>query len=427
MGRPKAKTNSSTSKKIQLLPGMSDIIPPRDANWEYVVRKLQQIAKGFGYARVEVPLIENSALYENSANEDTTVVTFMDPDMNKLAVRPEILPGILRAHNEHKVIETERISKWFYAAPITSYDERQKKFVSSWEYGFELIGELTPLMEVQLISLTWKLVQAVGLSDAILEVNSVGNSESRAEYEDLLRSYLVSKKYELCNDCVASLEEYPLQIFRCKNLECQTVASEAPQIVDALDEPSRKHFTHVLEGMDELGVPYALNPMLVGRPGSSGVVFGVKHKDEQHEYFLGEGANHAEIYRSISSKSVNTFGFSGSVEVLCHAAQNGGLDITKDHRPEVFLVPLGDLASKKSLRLFSELWDAEVVVHHHFGDNGVKNQLKHAEESKAMIALIIGQKEAIDETVILRDVKSGMQEIFQYERIIEEVKKRLGR
>ena len=146
-----------------------------------------------------------------------------------------------------------------------------------------------------------------------------------------------------------------------------------------------------------------------------------------NEYFIGEGAGHAELYRETTGKNVYCFGFSGNAEIIYRALQGKDLTPHLEFRPEVFLVPLGDLASKKALRLFSELWDENIIVHDHFGDNGVKNQLKLAETYKAMLALIIGQKEAMDGMVILRDVKSGMQELYQHERIIDEVKKRLGK
>jgi histidyl-tRNA synthetase len=153
----------------------------------------------------------------------------------------------------------------------------------------------------------------------------------------------------------------------------------------------------------------------------------MKYRDEHNEYFIGEGAYHEELLKDLTGKQNSCFGFTGYMEVLQKAVQNLRIEAIGDIKSEVFLAPLGDLAQKKALRLFSELWDAEIIVHNHFGDGGVKNQLKLAEGQKAMIALIIGQKEAMDGMVILRDVKSGMQEVYRYDQIIDEVKKRIGR
>ncbi len=425
MNTPKKKT--SGSKKPQLVPGLYDILPVMDASWDFMTDKLAKMARGFGFSRIELPFLEFSSLYEGTDLGSNTLVTFMDPEGNRIAIRPETLPGLIRAYNERKVIETQKLSKWYHCSPVVVYDEKIKKFVNSWEYGFELLGEFSPLIEVQLISLVWKFMKSLGLDNHILEINSVGRAECRKDYDETLRAFLQSKKYELCNECVAAIEEYPMQVFRCKNLECRTVAAEAPQVVDYLDEDCHKHFTHILEGLDELGIGYSLNPMLVGKPGTSRTIFAMKYKDEHNEYFIGEGAYHEDMFKELTGKPVACFGFTGFMEVLQKALQQMKNETLGEIKSEVYLAPLGDLASKKALRLFSELWDEEISVHNHFDGGGVKNQLKLAEGQKAMIALIIGQKEAMDDMVILRDVKSGMQEVFRYDQIIDEVKKRLGR
>ncbi len=290
-----------------------------------------------------------------------------------------------------------------------------------------LLGEFSALDEAQLISLIWKLFKGIGLTNLQVEVNCVGRSDLRADYDDALRGFLQNKRYELCNDCVAALEVFPMQVFSCENLSCKTVAQEAPQILDYLTDDARREFTSVLEGLDEVGIPYNLNPMFSPKDGTSHVVFTIHYADEVHTIFLGSGGSHEDTFAEIGGKQQHCFGFTSTVGVLQDAMQKLALEVVVDVKSEVFLVPLGELASKKALRLFSELWDEKIAVHGHFGNIGVKHQLKMAEAYKASIALIMGQKEAQDEMVILRDVRSGMQEVFQYDRIIEEVKKRLGR
>lgn len=422
------KKRSSNSKKPQSIVGLTEIIPDQDHSWDHLIGRLQKFSRAYGFARVETPILEDYELYEDLDIEHGNIVNFPDPESNRIAIRAETLPSLIRMHSEIKSLpEEHKLSKWYYVSPVVTYQEQLRKFVSSWEYGFELLGEFPALSEVQMISLVWKFLKSAGLENMSLEINSVGRSDCRKDYDEQLRGFLQSKKYELCNECAAAIETYPLRIFRCKNLGCKTVAAEAPQVVDFLDEDCHKHFTHVLEGLDELGIGYSLNPMLVGKRGTSQVNFAIKYRDDQNEYFVGEGANQEDIYEAIAGKKVSSFGFVGYLDVLRAAVHNLAAEKIGELKPEVFLAPLGELAAKKALRLFSELWDENISVHDHFGNIGVKNQLKMAENSKAIIALIIGQKEAMDDMVILRDVKSGMQEIFQYERIIEEVKKRLGR
>ena len=434
---PNKKKNESM-KKPQSISALADFVPDAHHTWDVINNTLLRYARGFGFSKVDSVLLEDFAIYENTKLEHGAVASFTDPEEQHIALRPQMIPGISRVHAEHKIFETNKLAKWYYLAPTLHYNQQSKKYISNWEYGFELFGEFTPLMEVQLINLVWKFLGTLHLQELSIEVNSIGREECRDNYDDQLRSHLQSKKYELCNDCVADMESKPLAVFRCKNLGCKTVAADAPQIVDYLDEGCRQEFMNTLEGLDEIGIAYSLNPTLVGKEGSSGMVFALKYKDQEDEYLIGEGARHDDIYENATGKKMPTFGFVGHAEVLKLALQKNypvpepGATLPHEHilgeiKAEVFLAPLGDLASKKALRLFSELWDAEIIVYAHFSANGMKNQLKLAETLKAEIALIIGQKEAKDELVILRDVRSGMQEVFQRERIIEEVKKRLGK
>ena len=210
-------------------------------------------------------------------------------------------------------------------------------------------------------------------------------------------------------------------------MECQVALAEAPTVLDFLDDNSQKHFTLVLEALDELQIPYQLNPLFVGPAGSSRTNLIIRYKQGDKSIVIGEGAYHDTIMKNVSGKLFSCFGFQGSLTALHKCMEAAEIQIAPETGCEVFLVPLGELASKKSLRLFHDLTIADVRVYDHFGTVGVKNQLKQAEEYKSPIALIMGQKEAMDEMVILRDVKSGMQELFSYDKIVIEVKKRLGR
>lgn len=419
------RKSSSNAKKAQLLPGMADILAGVDPLWDLIFRKLQKYGRSFGFTRVETPLLESAALYDYDSQKN--LVSFMDAAGDRVAVRADALPGIMRAYVDKKIYETQKLAKWYYLQPTVTYDQKLKDFQSSWQYGFELYGEFPALIEVQLMTAVWKFFKSLGLEELIFEINSIGKSSERADYTQALVNFLQTKKYELCNDCVASIDDQPLQIFRCQNPSCQAVAADAPQALDYLSEESHKHFTLVLETLDEIGIVYNLNPVLVGREGSSRTVFTLKYKHNEKDLVLGEGSFHQDMIKHLTGKEFPCFGFTGNFEVLVDILSQLQTEVVSELRAEVFLAPLGELAAKKALRLFAELWDENIYVHDNFGEGGVKNQLKLAEGSKAVIALIIGQKEAMDDLVILRDVKSGMQEVFQYERIVEEVKKRLGR
>jgi histidyl-tRNA synthetase len=218
-----------------------------------------------------------------------------------------------------------------------------------------------------------------------------------------------------------------LQILACSNLSCTAAAAEAPVIIDYLCENCRHQFIGVLEGLDELSLPYNLNPKIVGRTWSRRTVFEIRFKTESGEQSLGSGGHTDDLVQSLGGAPTQALGFSGTIESILKAFELAQMKFVSKNKVDVFLVPLGDLAAKKTLRLFTELWNHDIMASEFSGPGSIKTQLKLAESHKAAIALIIGQKEARDGTVILRDVRSGMQELFTVERIIEEVKKRLGK
>jgi len=273
----------------------------------------------------------------------------------------------------------------------------------------------------------------MGLTNLSLEVNNIGCLECQPAYEEVLKNYFKEKKYDLCEDCVELVETHPLQILACNNLSCSTVAAEAPVIVDFLCDACRKHFIGVLEGLDELNLGYNLNQKVIGKPWSRKTVFEVKAKfsaeggRENSEVSLGSGGHADDLIQSLGGIPAQALGFTGYVDAILNAFELAGVKFASKHKADVFLVPLGELAAKKTLRLFTDLWNNNVVASEFIGPGSIKTQLKLAESNKVAIALIIGQKEAREGTVILRDVKSGMQELFTIERIIDEVKKRLGK
>jgi len=156
-------------------------------------------------------------------------------------------------------------------------------------------------------------------------------------------------------------------------------------------------------------------------------VFEVRAKSENLEVTLGSGGHADDLIQSLGGLPASALGFVGTVESVLLSLEQASVKFASRHKADVFLVPLGELAAKKTLRLFTDLWNNNIVASEFIGPGSIKTQLKLAESNKVAIALIIGQKEAREGTVILRDVKSGMQELFTSERIIEEVKKRLGK
>ncbi|MDE2311465.1 MAG: ATP phosphoribosyltransferase regulatory subunit [Patescibacteria group bacterium] len=430
MGRhKKTQTDGAyTPKKIPALEGAADVITDSDPLWEAVLKRLANIGKTYGFAKVEPPLLEDQYLYQSfyRQNQLPPEVLAVSGPARPAALRPAMLPGVLRGYYQNKIFDKLPLAKWHYGGWTYRVDKKGL-LTSNFEYGLEIFGGFTHLAEAQLIGAVWELLGSLGLKDVALEVNNIGEQACQQAYQDSLRDFLRGKKYDLCDNCNESLQTRPLNVFRCANLDCQSLLAEAPAILDFLSEASHKQFTSMLEALDEMGIPYQLNPVYAGVEGCAKTNFVFKYKTKDETYILGEGGSHEGYIQTLCGKPHSCFGFVGSASLLRQLLEQNKVSVSKELHSDVFLVPLGELASKKSLRLFRDLTTQRIAVHDHFGQSGVKNQLKAAQTQSAPIALIMGQKEAMEEMVILRDVKSGMQEVISYDKIVDEVKKRLGK
>jgi histidyl-tRNA synthetase len=425
MGRPK-KITPQVEKAPARLAGAADILPDHIQSWDFFVEKLNAMAHTFGYSKTETPLVEDAKLFRFwQAGNSEKLVSFQDNRGVEIAIKPTNLFSLVRVYLEYHFPEREKVSKWFYTSQVASITNEQNQ--QSTEFGFQTFGETNPIADSQMINLIMRLFTEIGLSNLSLEVNNIGCLECQPQYEEVLRNYFKDKKYDLCENCVELIDTHPLQILACNNLSCSTVAAEAPVIVDFLCDACRKHFIAVLEGLDELNLAYNLNQKVIGKPWSRKTVFEVRFRAENSELTLGAGGHADDLIQSLGGLPAQALGFVGVIEGVLAALEAANVKFAAKHKADVFLVPLGELAAKKTLRLFTDLWNNNIVASEFIGPGSIKTQLKLAESNKVAIALIIGQKEARDGTVILRDVKSGMQELFTSERIIDEVKKRLGK
>lgn len=432
MGRPK-KIQSAASgyqpKKIQGLVGLEDIVPEDDGLWAVMLRRLSRLSRVYGFEKVEPPLLEDLRLYEHFYK--TTPGQINSSIKLQLAgvdavLRGDLLPGILRSYYQHKIYEKAPLSKWGFSGFVAKQDEGGR-LLSHYQFGFEVFGLFNHLTEAQTIGGVWEFLKSLGLKDCTLEINHIGNDQCQLAYQETLRDFLMAKKFQLCDNCNEHLQGRALNVLRCANLDCQELLTEAPAVLDFLDETSKAHFTNILEALDELAIPYQLNSLYAGPDGHGKTNFVIRGKLKGENVVIGEGGYHDGLMQNLCGKNYCCFGFSGSLSKVRELLEANKITAAKEQKSEVFLVPLGELAAKKNLRLFRDLTAEKISVYDHFGNAGVKNQLKQAETFHAPIALIMGQKEAMDEMVILRDVKSGMQEIISYDKIVQEVKKRLGR
>lgn len=431
------KNEKEKLKAPQLLRGMKDILPSEQKYWEYLRNKISSFLQDYGFKRIDTPLLEESSLFIRSVGKGTDIVdkemfSFVDQGGDNVTLRPEGTAPVARVYIEHGMVNQPQPIKLYYLGPFFRHDRPQAgRHRQFHQFGFEVLGDSHPVIDAQVMMMTYNLYKELGL-DIVLQINSIGCPACQEEYKKVLVDYYKTRRNALCEDCKKRLLKNPLRLLDCKQEDCQTLATGAPQIVDHLCEECHEHFVKVLENLDEVEVPYNLNPRLVrGLDYYTRTAFEVwpgKMEDkEAAQLALGGGGRYDQLIESLGGRPTPAIGYAGGFERLIIKIKEQAIPVPEEKAPDIFVAQLGDLARKKSLRLFEELRKSGLKITETFSKDGMKEQMATANRLGVRFTLILGQKEMMDGTIILRDMESGIQETIDYQKIIAEVKKRLTR
>jgi histidyl-tRNA synthetase len=421
-------------KAFQTVRGMRDILPKEQPYWQRLRKAVEKIASDYNYDRIDMPVLESREMFERGTGKTTDIVEkemfkFKTKGGDDVCLRPEGTPSAVRAYLQHGMQSQQKPVKMFYYGPMYRYDRPQEgRYREFFQFGFEAIGEQDAILDAQMIQLSSRIFQTIGLKNISLQLNSIGCKDCRPKYNKLLVSYLNNRKSALCMDCKKRLKKNPLRILDCKEEKCMQVVFQAPQTVDHLCDVCKSHFTMLLECLDEIDIPYAINPRLVrGLDYYSKTVFEFfpETAEDETQAALGGGGRYDYLVENLGGPETPAVGFACGMDriVLEMIRQNSKVYV--EPVAKVYLVQLGDLAKKKSLRIFDELERAGVMVAESFGKKNLKSQLRLADKRGVNIVLILGQREALDETIILKDMISGSQEVVTFRKVVDEVKKRL--
>jgi histidyl-tRNA synthetase len=297
------------------------------------------------------------------------------------------------------------------------------------QFDIEVLGEQNPSIDGQVIQMSYDVLKELGFKNITIEVNSIGDSECRPYFKKILVSYLKSRKSALCTDCQRRLKENPLRILDCKEEKCQRVKAGAPQILDHLCEGCHSHFKQVLEFLDELELPYTLNPYLVrGLDYYTKTVFEIVEKNEQgsSQGTLVAGGRYDGLVKLLGGRDTPACGAAGGIERIINLMKAREIKPKlKQEDPKIFLAQLGQLAKRKSMKLFEEFRSAKIPVAESFSKDSLKAQLRTANKLGIKWVLIFGQKEALEDFITLRDMDTGAQKEIKLDKVVEEMKNKI--
>ena len=419
----------------QLLRGMRDILPTEQRYWRHVYRTVDGIVRSYGYERIDTPLLEETGLFVRSVGKQSDVVekelfSFLDRGGENVSLRPEGTASLVRAYINHGMFSLPQPVKMYYIGPMFRYERPQAgRFRQHHQFGFEVFGDSQPVLDAEVILMAHLFYKDLGVK-TVVHLNSLGCNICRPNYLTELVAYYRSKRSQICEDCKRRLAKNPLRLLDCKEPGCAALRETAPHLVDFLDDECKNHLMRVLEYLDELMVPYVLDPHLVrGLDYYTKTVFEIMLADETQpgQYALGGGGRYDNLVEQLGGRPTPACGFGIGIERAILQMKNQNIEPQDDFRPEIFLAQLGDTARRKSFQLFEELRSAGVRMAATFSKSALKAQLETANRLAAKYTVIIGQKEVLDGTILVRDMESGMQEIVDYNKAVAEMKKKLGR
>jgi len=418
--------------KFQTPRGMRDII---GEDWKYFDRVFE-VAKSFAnfyhFERIETPILEEAELFTKGIGVSTDIVEkemfcFKSKGGDYLALRPEGTAPVVRAYIQHGMKSLTQPVKLWYFSQFFRYEHPQAgRLRQFWQFGLEILGEQNPALDAQIILIFYNILRELGFENLIVKINSIGDSFCRPYYKKVLVSYLKSKVYVLCPDCKRRLKENPLRVLDCKRDKCKEIVFQAPQILNHLCESCKNHLKSVLEFLDELQLPYNLDPYLVrGLDYYTKTVFEIFEESEKGKTFgaLVGGGRYDNLAKILGGEDVPAVGGAGGVERIIELMKEKQLKLASEKVPKIFFAQIGELAKRKSLKIIEEFRKEKIPVYESIGKDSLKSQMKLADKLKVKYVLIFGQQEALNDEILLRDMETGKQKKMRLKNLIKEVKK----
>lgn len=416
-------------KKIQAIRGMNDLLPQDSGAWQYVESALIDILQRYGYQEIRFPIVEATELFKRSIGEVTDIVekemyTFEDRNGDSLTLRPEGTACCVRACEEHGLLYNQTQRLW-YMGPMFRHERPQKgRYRQFHQLGVEAFGMVGPDIDAEILLLSARMLSELGVADSVtLQINSLGNAESRQAYKQALVAYLETRRAQLDEDSLRRLGTNPLRILDSKDPNTQALLNDAPVLLDYLDEESRQHFDQLKALLDARGLTYQVNPRLV-----RGLDYYGKTAFEWVTDKLGAqatvcaGGRYDGLVEQLGGKPTPAVGFGLGLERLILLLQT--LELIPeglDQQADIYLVVAGDYTTE-ALAFAEQLRDELPFVRlmTHCGGGSIKSQMKKADKSRADIALILGEDEIREGKVTLKYLReeAPQQTLLQAEAVV---------
>ena len=415
--------------------GMHDIRGEEYYNYQGMFEKAQEVAVYYGFKPIETPILEYASIFTTSIGEGTDMVdkemyTLKSKGGEHLALRPEGTAGVMRSYIEHGYQSEPQPLLFYYYGPYFRHENPQRGRLREFrQFGLEIIGTEKSIADAIVIRTMVTILHEFGFKDLVVEINSIGDKETRNAYIHDLTNYYKKHVNSLCKNCEERLKNNPLRLLDCKELSCAPFKERAPSTLNSLNSSAKEHFKQVLEYLEEMEVPYRINNTLVrGISYYTRTVFEIIYSEtnedgSQREIALTGGGRYNNLAKTLGAKKdAPGVGVGLGFERLMLYPERKKLSPRIIKKPKVYFIQLGFDAKVKSLPIIEILRRAKIPVFQSLSKDSLTAQLAQAEQSGVPYVIIFGQKEAIEKTVIVRDMLSHSQENVPISALPEYVK-----
>ncbi len=404
--------------------GTRDYLPADSRVQRFIEAKAHAVASRYGYGEISTPIFEFTEVFARTLGDTSDIVTkemytLVDRNGEGLTLRPENTAGVVRAVISGGL--TQHIPlKLFYRGPMFRYERPQKGRLRQFnQVGVELLGIAEPAGDVECIALAWDILSALGLSETVrLEINTLGDADSRQAYTSGLVAYLKANQARLSEDSLTRLERNPLRVLNSKDAADRAVVAEAPSILDSLNETSRCFFADVLGGLDALGIGYRINTKLVrglDYYGHTAFEFVTDALGAQGTVLAG--GRYDGLAEQMGGRPLPGIGWAAGVERLMMLTGELGVAIPTAPRP-IAVMPQSPAQENAALRLAHDLRRDGFTVDLGYG-GALAKRLKRANKINARMAVILREGEIERAVAALRDLDSGTQEEIPLDRLAD--------
>ncbi len=417
------------------LKGMFDLFDEEYYAYQGLFERAQEVAVYYGFKPIETPLLEKEDVFISAIGEGTDVIdkemyTFKSKGGERLALRPEYTASVMRAYLEHGMQSLPQPVMLYSYGQLFRHENPQKgRLRQLRQFNLEIIGSEKSICDALIIRTLFTILEEFGFNDLVVDINSMGDKEGRPAYIRDLTNYYKKHAEFLCKDCTERLKTNPLRLLDCKQPQCQPYKENAPAIISSLSPDARKHFKEVLQYLEEMAIPYRINNSLVrGLSYYSRTVFEVIKIDvgedgKEKEITVTGGGRYDYLAKDMGGKKdVPAVGTALGIDRILMFPECKRIAPRIMKAPKIYFIQLGFEAKLKSLCVMEILRKAKIPVHQSISKDSLGAQLSMAEKMEVPYCIIFGQKEAMDNSVIVRNMKTHSQDTVKIDALSEYIK-----